>query len=121
MRFLKGVVLIGLISLLVGPIYPSLSYAEQPQGTAPTFTLPQRITWLGPMKQALSCSRTGGQVIALVGMDARTIVGITACLITTKSILQFVAGGMAPAWYVLTNTRNIGYERGMTRGLKWGY
>jgi hypothetical protein len=38
MRFLKGVVLIGLISLLVGPICPSLSYAEQPQGTAPTFT-----------------------------------------------------------------------------------
>ena len=72
------------------------------------------------MKQALSRSRIGGQVIALVGMDARTVVGIIACLITTKSIRQFVAGGMATDGYALTNTRNIGYERGVIRGLEWG-
>jgi len=36
MRFLKRVVLGGLISLLVVSIHPVLGYAEQAQGTAPT-------------------------------------------------------------------------------------
>ncbi len=36
MRLLKGVVLVGLISLLVVSTHPDLGYAEQAQGTAPT-------------------------------------------------------------------------------------
>lgn len=44
-------------------------------------------------------------------MDARTVVGITARLITTESIAQLVAGGTGIVGYVLINIRDTGYKQ----------
>ena len=110
MKFVKGFMLLGLISLIAVSVHPSLSYAEQTQGTEPILVTSAEDTVIQTTEAGPFMPRIGARVIEGAYMCDRAGRWYYGAPYYRKSIPQFAAGGMDIAGYAPTNIGDIVYK-----------